>query len=101
MVKASKIRVVRGLPMLRKPKNSLCRECQLGKMSSSTFKGKSFIADNLVDLVHTDLCGPMKTRSVLGDRYFMILTNDCLRMMWVTFLRTSLKPLESSKPSEH
>lgn len=87
IVKASKIKAVRGLLVLNKPENPLCRECQLGKMSSSTFKGKSFIADNLLDLVHIDLCGPMKTRSVQGDMYFMILTDDCSRMMWVTFLK--------------
>ncbi|GLJ33801.1 hypothetical protein SUGI_0679410 [Cryptomeria japonica] len=87
IVKASKIKVVRGLPVLKKLDNTLCRECQLGKMSSSTFKGKSFTANNLLDLVHTDLYGPMKTRSVQVDRYFMILTDDCSRMMWVTFLK--------------
>lgn len=87
IVKASKIKAVRGLPMLSKPENPLCREFQMGKMSSSTFKGKSFTADNLLDLVHTDLCGPLKTRSVQRDRYLMILTDDCLRMMWVTFLK--------------
>ena len=87
ITKASKIKAVRGLPVLRKLDNTLCRECQLGKMSSSTFKGKSFTAANLLDLVHTDLCGPMKTRSVQSDRYFMILTDDCSTMMWVTFLK--------------
>lgn len=55
IVKASKIKVVRGLSVLSKPDNTLCRECQLGKMSSSTFKGKSFTANNLPNLVHTDL----------------------------------------------
>ncbi|WP_258316917.1 hypothetical protein, partial [Escherichia coli] len=54
-VKVSKIKAVRGLPLLNKPKNSFCRECQIGKMSSSTFKGKSFSAENLLDLVHTNL----------------------------------------------
>lgn len=91
IVKASKIKAVRGLLVLSKPENTLCKECQLGKMSSSTFKGKPFTIENLLDLVHTDLCGPMKTRSVKGDRYFMILTDDCSRMMWVTFLKDKSK----------
>lgn len=86
IVKASKIKTVRGLPLLNKPENALYKECQLGKMSSSTLKGKSFLVENLLDLVHTDLCGPMKTRSIQGDQYFMILTDDYSRMMWGTFL---------------
>lgn len=56
-------------------------------MTSSTFKSNSFSAQYLLDLVHTDLCGPIRTRRIQGDRYFIIFTDDCSRMMWVTFLK--------------
>lgn len=54
-------------------------------MTTSSFKRKSFSSENILDLVHTDLCGPMRTRSFQGDKYFMIFTDDQSRMMWVTF----------------
>lgn len=60
-------------------------------MTSSNFKRKSFLAKHLLDLVHTDLCGPIRTKIIQGDRYFMILTDDFSRMMWVTFLKDKSK----------
>lgn len=87
VVKVSKSKIVIGLPQLDKLVNALCKECQLGKMTSSTFKRKSFSVEHLLDLVHIDLCGPIRTRSIQGDRYFMIFTDDCSRMMWVSFLK--------------
>lgn len=56
-------------------------------MTSSTFKRKYFSIEYLLDLVHTDLCGPIRTKNIQGDRYFMIFTNDFSRMMCVTFLK--------------
>ncbi|XP_059075169.1 uncharacterized protein LOC131875152 [Cryptomeria japonica] len=34
-----------------------------------------------------DLCGPTRTRSLYGDKYFMIFIDDYTRMTWVTFLK--------------
>ncbi|GLJ06695.1 hypothetical protein SUGI_0045450 [Cryptomeria japonica] len=91
IVKVSKSKTVRGLLQLDKLVNALCKECQLGKMTSSTFKRKSFSVEHLLDLVHTDLCGPIRTKSIQGDKYFMIFTDDWSRMMWVTFLKDKIE----------
>lgn len=40
-----------------------------------------------------DLCGPTKTRSSCGDRYFMLLIDDYSRMTWETFLKEKLEAL--------
>ncbi|GLJ12936.1 hypothetical protein SUGI_0200980 [Cryptomeria japonica] len=56
-------------------------------MTSSSFKRKSFSAEHLLYLVHTNPCGPIRKRNIQGDKYFMIFTNDCSRAMWVTFLK--------------
>jgi transposase InsO family protein len=41
----------------------------------------------VLDIVHTDVCGPMQTRSLGGTFYFMLLIDDCTRYTWVYFLR--------------
>lgn len=97
IVKVSKSKRVRGFPQLEKPVNFLCKQCQLGKMASSTFKRKSFSVEHLLDLVHADLCGPIRTKSIQGDRYFMIFTDDCSRMMQVTFLKDKMKAFRKFK----
>lgn len=87
IVKVSKSKIIRGLPQIDKLVNALCKECHLNKMTSSTFKRKSFLVEHLLDLVHTDLCGPIRTRSISSDRYFMIFIDDYSRMMWIIFLK--------------
>ena len=42
---------------------------------------------DLLDLVHTDVCGPMQTRSLGGAFYFLLFIDDCTRYTWVYFLR--------------
>ena len=44
-----------------------------------------------LEIIHTDLCGPTKTKILQGDHYFMLLINDYTRMTWVTFLKEKLE----------
>lgn len=44
--------------------------------------------------MHTDLCGPTRTRGLNGEIYFMLLIDDYYRMTWVTFLREKSQALE-------
>jgi transposase InsO family protein len=37
--------------------------------------------------VHTDVCGPMHTRSLGGAYYFLLFIDDFTRYTWVYFLR--------------
>ena len=38
-------------------------------------------------MIHTDACGPMRTASLNGNRYFIVLIDDFSRMYWVYFLK--------------
>lgn len=87
LIKISKSSIVRGIPQLVKPDNVLCKYCQMGKMNYVFCKSKSFSSNNFLNLVHTNLCGPMRTNNYYGNKYFMIFTDDFSKFMWVTFLR--------------
>ena len=39
------------------------------------------------DLVHTDLCGPTRSKGLNGEEYFMLLIDDFTRMIWVCLLK--------------
>lgn len=78
---------VRGLPKLKKPDNVMCKQCQLGKMKKSSFKRKTYTSDNILELVHTNLCGPIGVQSYCGDKYFFLFVDDYSRMMTVIFLK--------------
>lgn len=64
-----------------------CRTCLLGKQVRFPFKGGGWRACEKLQLVHTDLCGPMSESSLNGSRYFITFTDDMTRMSWIYFLR--------------
>ncbi|KAL0394986.1 UNVERIFIED_CONTAM: Transposon Ty2-B Gag-Pol polyprotein [Sesamum latifolium] len=51
------------------------------------FVGQSAIANSLLDLVHTDVCGPLNTLARGGYSYFITFTDDHLRYDYVYLMR--------------
>ena len=45
----------------------------------------------MLELVHTDVCGPMSTLSHAQNRYFILFIDDLTRMTWVYFMRQKSK----------
>ena len=87
LVSINRMKRVRGLQKLKKPDNAMCKQYQLEKMTKSSFKRKTYSFDNILELVHTDLCGPINVQSYCGDKYFILFVNDYSRMMTVMFLK--------------
>ena len=50
-----------------------------------------------LEIIHTDLCGPTRTKILQGDRYFMFLIDDYTRMTWVAFLKEKSEAFEKFK----
>ena len=88
---------MRDLPKLVKPTNAICKEFQLGKQTRISFWSKKNCSNELLELVHTNLCGPSKVKILQGYKYFMLLIDDYSRMVWVTFLREKSEALEKFK----
>ena len=89
----SQKRVVVGLPKISAM--NFCEGCILGKQSINSFpSGQSWRASNVLELLHVDLCGPMKTESLGGSKYLLLLTDDCCQWSWVYFLKFKSDPLK-------
>ena len=67
LVKSNKKQAVREMQKITKPKNTLCKHCQHGKKTKVEFKSKEYSTKKPLELVHTDLCGPMRTKGLDGD----------------------------------
>jgi hypothetical protein len=73
--------MVHGLPMIKPPSN-FCEECILGKQARLPFpSGKSWRASSPLQLVHTDICGPIEPMSLGGNRYFITFIDDFSRKL--------------------
>ncbi|KAL0400385.1 UNVERIFIED_CONTAM: hypothetical protein Sradi_2381800, partial [Sesamum radiatum] len=54
----------------------ICESCLKEKMTKKPFVGQSAIANVLLDLVHTDVCGPLSIPARGGFSYFITFTDD-------------------------
>ena len=97
IVKVSTTFAVRDLPKIMKPTNMICKECVMAKQKRSSFPSKKFTSTEKLEIIHTDLSGPTRTRGFHGERYFMIFVDDFTRMMWVAFLKEKSEAFDNFK----
>ncbi|KAL0400193.1 UNVERIFIED_CONTAM: Transposon Ty2-B Gag-Pol polyprotein [Sesamum radiatum] len=64
-----------------------CESCLKGKMTKKPFVAQSAIANGLLDLVHTDVCGPLSIPARGGFSYFITFTDDHSRYGYVYLMR--------------
>ena len=56
-----------------------CEPWLLGKMTKTLFSGTMERASDLLEIIHTDVCGPMSVDNRGGYRYFLTFTDDLSR----------------------
>nr|GEZ98654.1 retrovirus-related Pol polyprotein from transposon TNT 1-94 [Tanacetum cinerariifolium] len=85
----SKNAIVIGLPKLKFIKDQLCSSCELGKSKQKSFQTKTTPSSKRrLQLLHIDLCGPMRVESINGRKYVLIIVDDYSRYTWTHFLRS-------------
>nr|GEU91536.1 hypothetical protein [Tanacetum cinerariifolium] len=85
----SKNDIVVGLLKLRFFKDHLCSSCKLGKAKRKSFHIKTTPSSKRrLQLLHMDLCGPMRVASINGKRYVLVILDDYSRFTWTHFLRS-------------
>ena len=74
---------------------SFCQACVDGKLHRSQFpttRGKR--AKEPLDLIHSDVCGKIQTRSLGGGYYFLTFIDDSTRYVWVYILKNKSQVFE-------
>nr|GEU28904.1 retrovirus-related Pol polyprotein from transposon TNT 1-94 [Tanacetum cinerariifolium] len=85
----SKNDIVIGLPKLKFVKDHFCSFCELGKAKRKSFQTKiTPSSKRWLQLLHMDLCGPMRVASINGKIYVLVIVNDYSRYTWTHFLRS-------------
>ncbi|MCO5583731.1 hypothetical protein L7F22_037645 [Adiantum nelumboides] len=83
LLRLQKSDMVASLPPLEAPIKHVCEGCILGKMQRSKFpKDGSIRATCRLQLVHSDVCGPMQTPSLGNYLYFVNFIDDYSRHAW-------------------
>ena len=90
-----------GITVPRTTKLSFCEGCIEGKMQRKPFTSVGEIrSTRKLQLVHSDVCGPMNTDSNGGRRYFVTFIDDYSRCCKVYFMRRKWEVLEKFKEFE-
>ncbi|GJW20700.1 retrovirus-related pol polyprotein from transposon TNT 1-94 [Tanacetum coccineum] len=81
--------VVIGLPKLKYVKDQLCSSCEVSKAKRSSFKTKAIPSSKgWINLLHMDLCGPMRVASINGKKDILVIIDDYYIYTWTLFLRS-------------
>ncbi|KAM1665078.1 hypothetical protein ACFXTN_040504 [Malus domestica] len=73
-----------------------CRDCIKGKQTNKSSKGAKRSSE-LLETVHTDLCGPFPTPCLNGQKYFISFIDDHSRFMYLYLLNDKAKVLSAFK----
>ena len=93
----SKKSMVRGLPYIKHP-DQFCEGCLLGKQFRNSFPKESYSrAKKPLELIHTDVCGPISPSSLGKNNYFLLFIDDFSRKTWVYFLKQKSEVFEAFK----
>lgn len=68
-----------------------CTHCSEGKQTRLPFNNVEPRATQPLELVHSDLCGPMENESCSGMKYFITFVDDYTRMVHVYLMKDKVK----------
>ena len=72
--------IIKGIPKLKSKKNHICEACQFEKQTKTSFKPvKDIVSTHPLELLHMDLFGLIRTKSLEGIRYVYVLVDDYSR----------------------
>jgi transposase InsO family protein len=72
-------KAVTGLPELKGDHEGVCNGCAQGKNIKNPFPKRDSKAEGVLELIHSDVCGPMPSSSISGYVYYVSFIDDYSR----------------------
>ena len=90
-------KLVEGLPPINMP-SKLCQNYIASKHHRTPFpKLSTYWASEPLELIHTDICGPISPPTLGGSQYFLLIIDDFSRLTWVAMLHCKSDAFEAFK----
>ena len=74
-----------------------CEPCLMGKMNKTLFSRTIERATDLLEIIHTDVCGPMSVEARGGYRYFRTFIDDLSRYGYIYLMKQKSETVEKCK----
>jgi transposase InsO family protein len=79
--------IATGLPPCSVDSHEVCKGCTLGKYAKTSYPSRDDRAKGILELIHSDVCGPFSSPSLRGFRYYVIFIDDHSRKTWIFFMK--------------
>ena len=89
--------MLKGLPNLDVRTDTICEGCQYGKAHRLPYEESKFKAKEPLELIHSDVFGPVKQPSIGENRYMVTFIDDFSRYVWVYFMKNKSDTLAKFK----
>ena len=86
-------KVVSGLPKIQAKHEGIFKGCAQGNNAKKTFPSSEIKEKGMLEIVHSDMCGPMSSISLSGYVHYVSFIDDFSRNTWICFLKGKNKVL--------
>jgi transposase InsO family protein len=80
--------MVTGVPDFSSEHHELCKGCSLGKYTKTSFSRSDSRETGILDLIHSDVCGPMSSTSLTSSLYYVVFIDEFSQKSWIFFMKT-------------
>jgi hypothetical protein len=80
--------MVEGISELKSTHEGICKGCALGNNIKKPFPRSNNRSKEILDLIHSDVCGPMPIKSLGGALYYLTFIDDYSRKTWLYLLKS-------------
>ena len=89
--------MVKGIPKIHR-REDLCSSCVTSKQPRISFLSSAkYRASRALEVIHGDLFEPFALETLSESKCFLLLVDDCTRMLWVSMLIQKLEAFETFK----
>jgi len=75
------------LPACSFDQHNECKGCTIGKYVKPSFQGRDYRAKGILELAHSDVCGPFSSSSLMRHGYYVTSIDDFSRKTWIFFMK--------------
>ena len=87
--------MVTGMPEVKH--EGICKGCALGKDTKKSFPKSKNRSKGILDLIHSDICGPMSSPPLSGCLYYDLFIDDYSRKSSTYFLKSESETFDRFK----
>jgi transposase InsO family protein len=75
----------------------VCNGCAQGRNIKNPFPKRDNKVEGVLELIHSDVCGPIPSSSINGYVYYVSFIDDYYRKTWVYFLKSKYEVFSKFK----